>query len=264
MRLIFLWIVSIRVGDVTEKLFNKADQSLVAVRGRVVQTKDRVAAAKISTNDLEKMLRNWTKLEVKQRVALNLNARERTERLASSLRQADDWLAVSVSSVDLVQEMLSMSASAGAPTDTTLVDELRGQIESLRAQLAEATEFVGRIQERIAALSDGKSPEERIEQAVQFALRVVTTLGSIGPRLEKLADRFSVAASQLQEMKDRTQRYRLYLTMGITLLMIWMAAGQAALSRLAWNGCARRGLPSNRNDRYVFGSSSRTINHCWV
>jgi len=102
--------------------------------------------------------------------------------------------------------------------------------------LAEATEFVDRIQERIAAVSDGKSPEERIEQAVQFALRVVTTLGSIGPRLEKLADRFSLAASQLQELKERTQWYRQCLTIGISLFIIWMAAGQAALFRLAWNG----------------------------
>src|SRR5437764_7723110 len=97
---LFFWIVSIRVGDVAEKLFNKADQSLVAVRGRVVQTKDLVAAAKISTNELEEMLRSWTKLEVKQRVVLNLNVGERTARLASSLRQADDWLAVSLSSVE--------------------------------------------------------------------------------------------------------------------------------------------------------------------
>jgi DNA repair exonuclease SbcCD ATPase subunit len=153
-----------------------------------------------------------------------------------------------MSSVDVVQELLSMSASAGAPTDTTFVDELREQIESLRAQLAEATEFVGRIQKRITEVSDVKSPEERIEQAVQFALRVVTTLSSIGPRLEKLANRFSVASSQLQELKQRTQRYRLGLTIGITLFTVWMAAGQAALCRLAWNGwrAMRRPVESQR------------------
>jgi hypothetical protein len=234
--MIVLWIVSSRVGEITEKLFSKVDASMGVVHKRVVETKDRVIAATITANDLETTLRNWTKREAGQRLALHLDAAQKTEQLASSLRQADDWLEVSESAVGVVQEILSISASTSAPADTTFVDELKEQIQSVRVQVAEATAFVGRIQERIAETSEAKLPEARIEQAIQLGLRVVATLGSIGPRLEKLADRFSAAKSQLQELKARTQRWRLCLTMGLSFLMIWMAAGQAALCRLAWNG----------------------------
>jgi hypothetical protein len=234
--MIVLWIVSIRVGGATEKLFGKVDASMGVVHKRVVQTKDRVTTATITANDLETTLRNWTRREVGQRLAPHLDAAQKTEQLASSLRQADDWLEVSESAVGVVQEILSISASTSAPTDTTFVDELKEQIQSVRVQVAEATAFVGRIQERIAETSEAKLPEARIEQAIQLGLRVVATLGSIGPCLEKHADRITAAQSQLQDVKARTQRWRLCLTMGLSFLMIWMAAGQAALCRLAWNG----------------------------
>jgi hypothetical protein len=234
--MIALWIVSIRVGAVTESVFSNVDRSMSAVHKRVVQTKDRVTAATITANDLETTLRKWTTREAGQRLALRLDAAQKTEQLASSLRQADDWLEVSESAVGLVQEILSICASTSAPADTTLVDELKGQIQSMRLQVAEATETVGKIQERIAETSEAKVPEPRIEQAIQFGLRVVATLGSIGPRLEKLADRFPATQSQFQDVKARAQRWRLCLTLGTSFLMIWMAAGQAVLCRLAWNG----------------------------
>jgi hypothetical protein len=234
--MIVLWIVSIRVGGATESLFNKVDASMGAVHKRVVQTRDGVTAATIAANDLETTLRNWTTREAGQRLALRLDAAQRSEQLALSLRQANDWLEVSESAVGVVQEILSISASTSAPTDTTLVDELGEQIESMQLQLAEAMELVDKIQERIAETSEAKLPEVRIEQAIHLGLRVVATLGSIGPRLEKLADRFTAAQSQLQVVKARTQLWRLCLTMGLSFFMVWMAAGQAALCRLAWNG----------------------------
>jgi hypothetical protein len=127
--------------------------------------------------------------------------------------------------------------------DTTSVDGLIEEIASFRSQLAEATEFVARIHERTAEASEEKSLEERIEQAVQLALRVVATLGSIDSRLEKFENRLSETQKNLQELKTKTHRWILVVTIGITLLMVWMAAGQVALCLLAWNGLRRTGRP---------------------
>jgi len=231
-----LWIATARLGRVTENLFSRMDRSLVAVRQRVVQAQNRVAAAKISTEDIEKSLRDWTRREAGERLALQLNAAEKSERLASTLQQADVWLEVAESSVGLVREMLSIATSTSAPTDTASVDKLMEEIASLRGQLGEATEFVGRIHERITATGDDKSLDERIQQAVQLALRVVATLGSTDSRLGEFADRLSVSQSELQELHTRTQRRILWAASGVTLLIIWMAAGQIALCFLGWRG----------------------------
>ena len=127
--------------------------------------------------------------------------------------------------------------------DTTSVDGLIEEIASFRSQLAEATECVARIHERTAETSEEKSLEERIEQAVQLALRVAATLGSIDSRLEKFENRLSETQKNLQGLKTKTRRWILVVTIGITLLMVWMAAGQVALCLLAWNGLRRTGRP---------------------
>ena len=236
-----VWIISARLGQVTENLFGELDGSLVVVGERVAQTQDRVEASKITTEGIEKTLKDWTKKEAGERLALRLNAAEKTEQLASTLQQADHWLEVSESSVELVQQALSMGSLAGAPMDTTSVDGLIEEIASIRSQLAEATELVARIHERTAEASEEKSLEERIEQVVQLAFRVVATLGSIDSRLEKFENRLSETQKNLQGLKTKTCRWILVVTIGITLLMVWMAAGQVALCLLAWNGLRRTG-----------------------
>ena len=106
----------------------------------------------------------------------------------------------------------------------------------MRTLCAEATEFVDKVHERVAEASDENSLEERVTQAVQLVLRTVATLSSLDSRLERAAERLSQAQRQLQELESQTRRWIFAATIVITLLLCWMAAGQAALCRLAWNG----------------------------
>jgi hypothetical protein len=92
--LAMLWTASTRLGQFTESVFDRLDKSLVAARQRVIETQDRVEAAKITTQDIETRLRGWTGREVAQRLALRLEAEERTERLETALQQAGVWLDV--------------------------------------------------------------------------------------------------------------------------------------------------------------------------
>jgi len=231
---IAVWIVSVRLGRVTENLFSKIDGSLTAVGQRVVQTKDRIAAATIATSDIAETLRDWTKLQARQRLALQLNTEEKTERLTSILEQADDWLEVGGSSLGLIQGMLSIGTPASAAADTTLVDQLIEETASLRTQLAAAMEIVAGLHERFANAGEENLSESQIEQIVPLALRAVATLGSMDSRLEKLSSRISARQNQIQELKSKTLRSILFVTIGVTLLLLWMAAGQVALCWLAW------------------------------
>ena len=237
------WLVSARLSQVTENVFETIDGSLIVVREQVAQTQERVEEAKISTEGMAETLKDWTKREAGERLAQRLNVAGTTDRLASTLQKADHWLEVSESSVELVQQALSIGSAAGAPMDTAPVDGLIEEIASLRMQLAEAAELVARIHQRTAEASEDKSLEERIEQAVQLALRVVATLSSIDSRLEKLENRLAGTQRSLQGLKTRTTRWILVVTIGITLLMVWMAAGQVALCFLARNGLRRPPLP---------------------
>jgi hypothetical protein len=233
---IAVWIVSVRLGRITESLFSKIDGSLTATGQRVVQTKDRVAAATIAASDIAQTLRDWTTQGASQRLAWQLNTGERTERLTSILQQADDWLEVGESSLGLIQGMLSIGTSTSVAADTTLVDQLIEETASLRTQLAAAMEIVAGVHERLANASEENQSESPIEQTVPLALRAVATLGSMDRRLEKLAERISARQNQIQELKIATLRRILLVTTVVTLLFLWMAAGQVALCWLAWKG----------------------------
>ena len=233
--MILLWMASVRLGRVAENMFSKMSGSLDIVRERVIQTQGRVAAAKITAEDIEAALQNWTRQEVAQRIALQLNAREKSERLGSALQQADDWLAVAESSGERIQDLLSINTSMNETGDTTLFDQLIAEIRSLRTQLATATEIVSTVHDRISKTSDEASPEARFEQAARFTVRVVVTLGSINSRFDSIASRVTVAQRRLQELKTSTQWWILVATIGVTLLMLLMAAGQIALCYLAWD-----------------------------
>jgi hypothetical protein len=231
-----LWMVSARLDRATTSLFSKIDHSLVLVRERLVQSRERVAAAKITAQDVGTALRDWTKEQAVRRIESRTQAAEKTERLASALRQVDNWLEISASSVEVMNEVLAIAKSTSTPAETTLLEKSLEEFSSLRTLCAEAAELADRVHERVAEPSDENSLEERVAQAVPLVLRAVATLSSIDSRLEQSAERLSVAQRQLQELKSQTQRWIFSATIVFTLLLCWMAAGEGALCRLAWNG----------------------------
>jgi uncharacterized protein (TIGR03067 family) len=73
----------------------------------------------------------------------------------------------------------------------------------------------------------------------QLAVRVAATLGLIDSRLKKLENGLLETQGNFQGLETRALRWILVATVGITLLAIWMAGGQAALCLLAWTGLRR-------------------------
>jgi hypothetical protein len=236
--MIILWVASTRLGRATDAVFSKIDHALAAVRQRVVQTETRIAAATSSAEELGDTLREWTKQEPAQRLAFQLSITERSERLAAVLRQADDSLEIAASSIGLVQDMLSIAGSTGAPTDKTLVDRLMDEIVSLRTRLGEANDYVAQIQDRFSDAAEERSLEERFDTAASFVLRTVAVLGTLEPRLVAFADSLTSAESKMQSLGERTRSWIMVITVGITLLILLMGAGQVALWRVAWNAGA--------------------------
>jgi hypothetical protein len=232
--MVVIWIASARFSQLTENVFGKLDGSLVAVRKRVDQTRDRVRMAKITTDDMEKSFREWTRREAGERVTLQLSLAEKTDQIWAILEQAGAWLEIAESSVGLVNEVLSNRYSS-EQADAPSLDQLLVEIASVRAQLAEAMNVVAGIRERIATAADEPTPRERIQQAAQFTLRLAATLGSVDSRLDKFAMRCSETQNRLQALKAQTTWWIRIASIGVTLLSMLLAAGQVALCRLSWS-----------------------------
>jgi hypothetical protein len=87
--MIILWNVHARLDRVAENVFSRIDRSLTVVRERVAKSRERVAAATITAAEIEEKLRDRAKRTASDRLALQLNAAEKSERLASALRQTN-------------------------------------------------------------------------------------------------------------------------------------------------------------------------------
>lgn len=228
------WLVGARLNGTTENVFAQIDRSFVVVRDTVADAGKIVRNAKIASADIEQGLKNLTKKEVSDHLTLRLEVEEKAGRLASSLRQADHWLEFSQSSVQVVRQALELGNSTGAPVETDPADQLLEELASLRTQLAEATESVQRIAARASEAGEEKSLREGIDDGVRLALRVIATLGSIDSRLDDFTGRLSQTQAKAEELKTRTQRWIRIATIGMTLLIAWMAVGQVSLCLHGW------------------------------
>jgi chromosome segregation ATPase len=232
--IIATWMLTSRVNHLADSLLSAMDRSLVVVGQRTDEMHERVVAAKLTTADVEKSMRDWTKRETGERLALQLQAAGATDQLTVRLQTIGDWLAIADSSLEVFQELASLRASLGVGSDRT-VQELAAEIASLRTQLDDTTTVVAKLQDRIAGTSEQQPLEDRIEQVVQLTLRVVATLSSLDARLLQFSNRLSAARQHLDEVKTTTWRWTLIIASGISLLFIWIGAGQIALFRVSWN-----------------------------
>ena len=252
---IVLWSVSARLRHTTESVFERVDNSLVIIQERTKRTQDRVQASAITTENIAASLKEWSKREAAQQLAERLNLAENSDKLRLAMQQADDWMELSATCAESVQQLLSIVSALGAQIDTGIIDSVIDEIASLRIQLADATEFVENIQEQTAALSNEEPREERIGRAVKLTLRVIATLSSVDSRLEKFATRLLETQKNLQALKTKTIRWIWFVTIAVAILVAWMAAGQVALSCLAWKRL-RPAQPTNGDGRQSVSSAA--------
>ena len=238
--LIVAWSVSARLCQATDKLFEKLESTVGDVQARLGRVRERLDESKVTTAGIAESLKSWTKREALEQVAVRLDLEKKTDRLASMLQQTDHWLELSGSACELVQRGLSIAASADAPVEPTRIDGLVEDITFLRAKLAETTEIVTRIRDCTAAKNNEKPVKRRIEQAVELVVRVAATVGIIDSRLDKFTDRLSQAKEDLRESKVRTIRRIRLATIAIMLLILWIGAGQVAISLYGCQGLRRR------------------------
>jgi hypothetical protein len=232
--MIGLWSTSARLRGATEATFANIDDSLNVIQERAERTQDRVKASAITTEDIASKFKAWTKREVGQQLEVQFDLADKSDRLRLAMQQADNWLELSASSAESVQQALSMVSALGVQIDTEKFDGIIDGIASLRNQLTEATKFVEKLQQQTGEMSEEDPRGERIERAVQLTAGVIATLSSIDSRIEKFNTRLLESQKNLQALKIKTIKWIWVVTISITMLIIWMAAGQVALSCLAW------------------------------
>ena len=232
--IVVVWSTGSRLSQTNERVFDRIDVSLAAVRDRILGAQQRVQGSKITTEDIGNGVRNWTQKKTSERLASRLEVEKKAGQLATGLRQADLWLETSEASILGIQQVFEMAGSLGAPVDDGVADTLLEKLGMLRGRLKESTETADAIRENIAKMAAGETPDERMSQVAPLALRIVATLGEIDTRLGNLAERLADTQTKGQHVESKTHFYIVAAEIFAVLLIAWMAAGQVCMCRYGW------------------------------
>lgn len=224
-----LWYAHAQLSRMTAGAFDTVDTSLDFAGQKLTQVRTRIDQAKLTTDEVQTALKQWAGETVQARMAARLGAAEKTQRLLSALEQADQWLEVSQSSAETVRKLLALFGR----TDNALLDRITQQTATLRSELGEALQRVAAIEADLTGDDEEGSRRQRIEQAVRLAVRVAATLGVVDEQLQQLDTSLARSRQNLQDYKALTLHRLLLAAVVLTVLGVWMAAGQVALCLLA-------------------------------
>jgi chromosome segregation ATPase len=234
------WATGNRLEQATERLLGSTERALSVAGERLAHTQQRVAEVRTSAEDLEKSLLGRSTQDAGQREVLQQAVAVKVEKLAHVLEQIDLWLQSVESTVERVNELLTsgttvIPASVFPASRMASISQLVDELAGLRTRITEANTAIARIQQRV-----GDSSEAPLGRGDPLVRRLLAPLDSIDSRFVAVERRLSAARSEVQNLSARVQRWILMLMIGGTLLMLWMAAGQAALGWSAWNSYRHR------------------------
>lgn len=100
-----IWSATARVSRVTESAFERVDGGLVGAEKRVSKTQQRVTDLKLTTENVERDVKQWAKSQTRERLVSKLGVEEKAATLAAGLEQADRWMQMAESSMRVVQQL---------------------------------------------------------------------------------------------------------------------------------------------------------------
>jgi hypothetical protein len=232
------WSLASRLERTNALVFAMIDKGVAAAQDRVRSVQERVKESKITGSEIDQRFRDWGTSKAKEGLVSRLEIEGRAEKLSGHLKTADSWLEASAESIQGVQQVLELGNSLGAPLDPATVQQVLGNILSLRNRLQETERTVDEIR-AFAANKAGESDEIRLTRVTRLLGRVLVTVGEMDTRLEDSVTRLSELQTNARQQKTKISAYILVASVACYLLLAWIAAGQAALYQWGWSNRKR-------------------------
>ena len=84
-----VWYVEWRIDRAREKVFERVDQALSGINSRLIETQNLAAKSKITVEEIQQRMQDWTKNEASDRLAARFDVEAKAQQLAAGLRQAE-------------------------------------------------------------------------------------------------------------------------------------------------------------------------------
>lgn len=228
-----VWYVESRIDRAREQLFERVDQSLSDIDGRVVAVQKLAAQSKVTIEEIQQRAEEFTRKGVRDRLAERFNIDSRVQRLTSGLKQADLMLELSHETVRQVRQVLEMGAELGFPLQADSIDPLLERIADVKRELSRAVDAAESLGKQTGEDGESESLGGRMEQITILAARLLATFGTVDSRLSSFRGRLTDAQDAIGKLNAKTHARLVALAVGATLFLVWMGAGQVCLWRWA-------------------------------
>lgn len=227
--IVAIWLLAAQLNRTTDLVFAGIDKSLVAVEQRTAAAQRHAAEMTITAQEVAQTLRERAADRIGDRAtelaAVRLDIEQKAERLEDGLQQADLWLEIAVQSIHSVDRSLDALQSLGAPFTGEMVAALLEKLTALRTRLGEASTAVAELRTQAA----GPTLAERRQELVQFAARLLATLGEIDTHLAELTARLAEMQTSANNLQARTHTKIALAKYAILALLAWLGVGQVSL-----------------------------------
>ncbi len=230
-----VWYVESRIDLARERIFERIDQSLSGINGRLDETQELAEKLKLDVTEIEQHMRDWSTNVAKDRVVERFEVEQRAQQLTAGLQQAELMLDLSREMVESVRQALEMGADVGLSTKAEIVDPLLERIASITESLSDAGKTVEILAQQIGEGRDGELRAERSEQAATITARLLATFVDVDSRIAGFRDRLTEAQDAIKQLNAVTHTRIIAAAVCGTLCLLWMGAGQFCLWRWARN-----------------------------
>lgn len=227
-----IWMVHGRISNATTRVFAAVDDAVGFVDERVEMTRLRIVDLKITVDELEEGLTNRLKTESIELFVQQYKVEERAGQVSDGLEQAQHWIAVAESSNELLRSILQTAAESGFDVSTGASDRLEKELQTVKKHVGIASESVERIRSWSRDVTQGESIAH---EAIKWVGRLALTLTSVDESCERLRGKIDELRQSLNAKHAEIRRTIAWVAVGITFLMLWMAAGQAAMCYLGFS-----------------------------
>lgn len=233
-----VWIVGSRVQQVNSELFRQADELVVQVDRRVVQARDAVVWTREQADDLKQALRDSAKdLLFTERVASLPEIDDLERRLVSAMERADGLIQVSVSTAELIEQLLATIGVIASARNVELkkdTSELTATIRSTRESLANASERLVGVQRGLAEIRQKREVDVHLKQIAKLLLGIVAKLDIVQEQLATLRNRLEETRNRLGQLQSKIRVGVFAGQCLIALLIVWFGAAQYCLLLQGW------------------------------
>jgi hypothetical protein len=230
-----VWYVELRIDRAREQVFERVDQSFSGIGRRLIETQNLAAKSKLTLEEIQQRMQDWTKQEASGRLATRLDLETRVQRLSSGLRQAERMLEFSHETVEHVRQALEVGDELGLKLNADSADPLLERIAGIKQDLSLAIDAAESLGQHFGEDRDDKSMGKRAEQVATIAARLLATFGSIDSRFASFQGQLTNTQDAIRQLSAKTHARVVAVAVCATLFLLWMAAGQFCLWRWARN-----------------------------